>query len=97
MRTPFQKGDIVRHFKREIDSTNNNYLYRIITIAIHSEDRSELMIYQALYGDKKIYARPLEMFMSEVDHDKYPNIKQKYRFELVESPKIKTLNNSEII
>ncbi|MBR2523898.1 MAG: DUF1653 domain-containing protein [Clostridiales bacterium] len=79
-----QPGTIVRHFKRELDSTGNTYLYKIIGVATHTETEEELMIYQALYGDHKTYARPLAMFMAEVDHDKYPDIKQKYRFEVYE-------------
>ena len=85
-------GDIVQHFKREtIDfSTSvdrNLYLYRIIDIAEHTETKEKLVIYQALYDNDKMgihfgtYARPLDMFMSEVDHEKYPDITQKYRFE----------------
>lgn len=86
----FHVGDIVKHFKHETltDIADANvYLYKIIAFADHTETGEMLVIYQALYSKPEwginfdTYARPYDMFISEVDHDKYPDIKQRYRFE----------------
>ena len=78
----FRAGDIVRHFKREtVEPDSDKYLYMIVGEATHSETREKMMVYAALYGDGGLFVRPLDMFLSEVDHDKYPDIRQKYRFE----------------
>ncbi len=82
----FKTGDIVRHFKREtVDPDSDLYLYMIVGTARHSETGEEMMVYSPLYGDGGLYVRPLAMFLSEVDREKYPQIRQKYRFELVEA------------
>ena len=78
----FSPGDIIQHFKREtVDQNSMRYLYEFIGVATHSETRDRVVVYRALYGDKGLFVRPYEMFMEEVDHDKYPEIRQKYRFE----------------
>ena len=80
----FMQGDIIQHFKREtVDQNGMQYLYEYIGEATHSETREKMIVYRALYGEKKLFVRPYEMFMEEVDHVKYPGIRQKYRFEKI--------------
>ena len=67
-----KKGQVYRHFKGNIIT--------VICIATQTETKESLVIYEH-NGD--IWARPLEMFVSEVDHEKYPEVEQKYRFELI--------------
>ena len=82
----FKIGDTVRHFKREYVNDNSaEYLYRILAFAQHTENGEKLVIYQALYPPYKTCARPYDMFVSEVDRQKYPDIKKKYRFEVVKT------------
>lgn len=69
-------GKKYRHFK--------NKEYKVILIATHSETREKYVVYQALYGDQEYFVRPYDMFASEVDRDKYPDITQKYRFECID-------------
>ncbi|MCM1215938.1 MAG: DUF1653 domain-containing protein [Lachnospiraceae bacterium] len=75
-------GDIVKHFKRELTKNPGDmYLYKIIAISNNLDNGERFVIYQALYGDNIVLHREYNNFMSTVDHIKYPNVKQEYRFE----------------
>ncbi len=65
---------VYKHFKGDY--------YIVEDIAIHSETREKYVVYRALYGNNELYIRPYDMFLSEVDKNKYPHVNQKYRFEL---------------
>lgn len=72
-------GKTYRHFK------GNEY--KVICIALDSETKEEVVVYEALYGKHLIWTRPYDMFNSLVDKEKYPEVLQKYRFELVNERK----------
>ena len=65
---------VYKHFKGDY--------YLVEDIAKDSETKEEMVLYRRLYEDGGLWVRPKEMFLSEVDHEKYPDVKQKYRFEL---------------
>ena len=68
-------GGFYRHFK--------NKLYQVRGVAIHSETKEKMVVYQGLYGSYELYVRPYDMFISKVDKEKYPYIQQIYRFQEV--------------
>lgn len=83
----FKVGDIVQHFKHELTGDPNSYRYEILAFATHSETGEELVVYKSLNPPYYVCARPLDMFVSEVDHEKYPDVTQRYRLVVVEPEK----------
>ena len=73
---PIISNRIYRHFK------GDHYL--LVDVAKHSETGEDYVVYRKLYDDGGLWIRPLQMFQEEVDHEKYPDVKQKYRFQLQE-------------
>lgn len=85
-------GEKYLHFKKKP--------YQIVAVGKHSETDEKMVVYQALYGDFGIYIRPFDMFTSEVDHEKYPEVTQKYRFQYMKElevglPEILTYTGTE--
>ena len=76
MRQQPRPNEIYRHFKGKC--------YQILSVAIHSETNEKMVVYQQLYAPYAVYVRPLDMFMSEVDRVKYPEVTQVYRFEKIQ-------------
>ena len=72
---------IYKHFKGDY--------YIVEDVAIHSETKEKYVVYRGLYGNNELYIRPYDMFLSEDEKEKYPNVKQKYRFELQEIKSVK--------
>ena len=72
---------IYKHFKGDY--------YLVEDVVKYSETKEEMVLYRQLYGDNSLWVRPKRMFLSEVDHEKYPNVTQKYRFELQDIPSCK--------
>lgn len=82
--------DIIQHFKRG-KRTSDDLMYCYVVLddnVLYTETEERCVVYQALYGDKKKFCRPYDMFMSEVDREKYPNESQTYRLEKVTDEKL---------
>ena len=82
-------GTVIQHFMRCIESEENNHLYRVIGVGNHTETDERLVVYQALFGDRKTYIQPYYDFLSIVDHKKHPNIRQVFTFERYEGKLVK--------
>lgn len=80
-------GQIYKHFKGN--------LYKVLAVAVHTESEEKLVVYQSVENPDRVFARPLEMFMSDIDRFRYPLIRAKYRFTLVSEPEEETNGTKE--
>ena len=76
-----KKNGVYKHFKGDY--------YVLEDVATHSETREKYVVYRGLYGANELYIRPMEMFLEKVDKQKYPEVKQEYRFELQDIKSVK--------
>lgn len=76
-----KKNGIYKHFKGDY--------YLVEDVATHSETREKYVVYRSLYGENELYIRPMDMFLSKVDREKYPNVEQEYRFQLQDIKSVK--------
>lgn len=84
-----KKGECYRHFKGD--------RYQVLAIARHSETLEEMVVYEGLYGEHPVYVRPLSMFVSKVDKEKFPNVEQEYRFQLEEDTAVNDAAEKSLI
>ena len=82
-------GQIYQHFKGD--------MYRVLCEAVHSETGEKLVIYQALYDESQIFARPYDMFVSKVDKEKYPDVQAEYRFTLYKEEESNVKVNPKVL
>ena len=82
-------GECYRHFKGN--------RYQVLAIAKHTEREEELVIYEGLYGNRPVFARPLEMFTGKVDKKKFPDVQQEFRFELEEETVVSDKEKQSLI
>lgn len=102
MKRHFHKGEIVKHFKRDLffekhpelkDTAGykSTYLYEILGVGKYTETGELMVIYRALYGNNQIWIRPYDQFMGKVNKAKYPEAKQEFTFESFEKSKLKEI------
>ena len=78
-------GQVYRHFK--------GHIVKVVAVSTGSED-GELMVVYRHMGSRHVWHRPIEMFLSEVDHEKYPEVWQKYRFELIDKKNLENFSKT---
>lgn len=77
----------VKHLKNEMVGFRYKHfkgnVYLVTDIAVHSETEEPMVVYKSFNNPDLVWCRPLNMFLSEVDRKKYPEVKQVMRFERI--------------